>query len=227
MIGANTDKKHKNYKPDPNNFFNLVAQNLGIEFECHAKNGASNEHIIRKVEEWITKSSEPNDQKFVFVGWSTWERQEQKINNVYYDIDAWSIYHAWDHPPELDIIANKLKEQVAQDSDYMRNCARNWTVRIRDWAMSLQARGIRYFFWNAYMPLEHPATHDMIDFDHRYVLPYDNNFNMFFYLKKVRNFSTQLNDPYHYDTLAHKAWADFLTQYIKDWQILPQPEKLL
>ena len=222
MIGANTDPRHKNYCPDPDNFFNILAKNLQIEFECLAKNGASNNHIIRKTEEWLAQTTVPNHEKFVFIGWSTWERQEYQIKGRYFDIDAWSIYHAWDHPPELDVIANQLKEQIKNDSDYMRNCARDWALRIKDWAQSLHDRGIKYFFWNSYMKLEQPQMSTGDEFDHRYLLPYADNFNMFFYLKNVRNFATQLDDPYHFDKPAHHAWAEFLTQYIADWKILDQ-----
>lgn len=221
MIGANTDPRHKNYKIDPDNFFNILAKNLQIKFECHAKNGASNDHIIRLTEEWISKSSEPDNEKFIFVGWSTWERQEHKINGKYFDIDAWSIYHAWNYPPELETIANKLKQQVTTDSDYMRNCARDWATKIHNWVKTLQQRGIKYFFWNSYMKLEQPQAANA-DFDHRYLLPYDDKFNMFFYLQHVRNFPTQINDPYHFDKPAHQAWAEFLTQYMHDWKILDQ-----
>lgn len=219
MIGANTGTAEHNYSNDPDNFFNILARNLQITFECHAKNGASNDHIIRKTEEWISKSSVPNNEKFVFIGWSTWERQEHLIDGKWFDIDSWSINFSQNAPTKLGIMIEDLKTRIKNEPDHMRNCARHWSEKIQNWAMSLQQRGIQYFFWNTYMPLE-PLTTGPILFDHRYVFPYDNKFTMFFYLKHVRNFSTQARDPYHFDKSAHHAWAEFLTQYIHDWNIL-------
>lgn len=219
MIGANTNPRHINYGPDPDNFFTILAQNLGINFECEAKTGASNYHIIRKTEEWIEKTP---GEKFVFIGWSTWEREEHKINDNYYDIDAWSIYNVFRNPTELIPFAEQLKQKVETNPNYMDSCSRAWAERIHNYAKSLDVRGIKYFFWNAYMTLQMPTNSENFQFDHRYVLPYENCFNQYFWLKRVRNYPTKTNDPYHFDTQGHRMWAEFLLQYIKDWKILEQ-----
>ena len=151
LIGANTDPSHINYGPDPDNFMNIVGRNLDIEFECWAKNGASNDHIIRMTEEWIAKTNGPIEDKFVFIGWSTWEREEHKIGEKHYDIDAWSIYNAFWNPPELTPFAESLKQRVENDPYYMDSCSRGWAERIHNYAKWLENRGVKYFFWNAYI----------------------------------------------------------------------------
>jgi hypothetical protein len=222
LIGANTDPSHINYGPDPDNFMNIIGRNLDIEFECWAKNGASNDHIIRMTEEWIANTPGNPKEKFVLIGWSTWEREEHKISEKYYDIDAWSIYNAFWNPPELNPFAESLKQRVESDPYYMDSCSRAWAERIHNYAKFLENRGIKYFFWNAYMTLLRPPTSENFQFDHRYVLPYEDCFNQYFWLKRVRNHPPKADDPYHFDQEGHRMWAEFLTQYIQDWKILEQ-----
>jgi hypothetical protein len=213
MIGANTVPDHRNYGPDPDNFFNIVANQFGFTFDCYAKNGASNNHIIRMTEQWIESTPGP---KFVFVGWSTWEREEHQVDNVYYDIDAWTINNVVDYPSELQFHAQQLKQKIDADKNYMSSSSQKWAQRIQHFANSLDQRGIKYLFWNAYMSLQDPV----LEFDHRYVLPYNDCFNQFWYLKRVRNHHPLVHDPYHFDSQGHGMWAEFLIQYIKDWKIL-------
>jgi hypothetical protein len=217
MIGANTKPGHRNYQPNPNNFFNLIAQHFDFEFECLAKNGASNDHIMRMTTEWIEQCDDPD--KFVFIGWSTWEREEHRIGNNYYDIDAWSIYNLFNNPPELEVCAQQLRQKMESDNNYMDTCARKWAQRIYDFAQFLDQQGVGYLFWNSYSKLQMPAGKNC-EFDHRFVRPYTDCFNQYFYLKSIRNHPTIDNDPYHFDNAGHRKWADFLIQYINDWNIL-------
>jgi len=213
MIGANTIPGHRNYGPNPDNFFNIVARTFGISFDCHAKNGASNDHIIRMTEQWIESTTGP---KFVFIGWSTWEREEHKVSDDYYDIDGWTINNVFDYPPELQLHAQKLKQKIQADKNYMKSNAQVWAQNIKDFGQRLDQQGIKYLFWNAYMKLEGPE----LEFDHRYILPYNDCFNQFWYLKRVRNYQPLDHDPYHFDDRGHRMWAEFLIDYIRDWKIL-------
>ncbi len=218
MIGANTDPSHRNYGPDPDNFFNVLAQHFEFDFECWAKNGASNDHIIRMTQQWIDSCPDPN--KFVFIGWSTWEREEHQVQDTYYDIDAWCIYHAFNTPPELEIHANCLKQKLESNPNYMDECARRWAGRIYEFAKYLESKNVGYLFWNAYNRLLPGSTSAV--FDHRFVRPYNDCFNQYWYLKQVRNHPTAPNDPYHFDSQGHRKWAEFLIEWITDWNILPK-----
>lgn len=217
MIGANTDPTHRNYGPDSTNFFNIVANHFNFEFDCWAKSGGSNDHILRMTEKWIAETPCDNREKFVFIGWSTWERQEHLVNHVYHDIDAWLINNPAYYPPELEQVADQLREKFAKDSNYLDSCGRVWAQKIYDFAQSLQQRGIGYFFWNAYMKLPYVQG---CNFDHRYLLPYDDNGNQYFYIKRVCNHPTLEHDPYHFDTVGHRLWAERLIQHIDQWRIL-------
>lgn len=218
MIGANTDPQHRNYGPDPGNFFNLVAQHFGIDYECWAKNGASNDHIIRRTKEWINGCTDPD--RFVFIGWSTWEREEHLVDQTYYDIDAWCIYHSFDAPPALETHAAALRQRLENNSNYMDLCAQRWAGQIKEFAQYLESQNIGYLFWNAYSKLIPPNAG--AEFDHRFVKPYTDCFNQYWYLKQIRNHATAVNDPYHFDAHGHRKWADFLIQWITDWNILPR-----
>jgi hypothetical protein len=217
MIGANTDPRHRNYGPDSSNFFNIIARHFDFDFECHAKNGASNDHIIRMTRQWIDSCNDPD--KFVFIGWSTWEREEHQVDNTYYDIDAWCIYHAFNTPPELEIHADRLKQKLEGNPNYMDMCAQSWAGRIYEFAKYLESKNVGYLFWNAYSRLTPPGP-GQAEFDHRFVKPYTDCFNQYWYLKQIRNHPTQANDPYHFDAQGHRKWADFLIQWITDWNIL-------
>lgn len=220
MIGANTNPLHRNYGPRADNFFNIVANHFDFKFDCMAKNGASNDHIMRITEQWINNTDCDNKEKFVFIGWSTWERQEYLIDNQYYDIDGWLINNAQGLPAQLQQHMLEMKKQIDSNPDYMDEQAMIWAERIHYFAQSLEARGIGYLFWNAYMKLLKPIPVDKFVFDHRYVLPYTDCFNQYFYLKQVRNCKPIDNDPYHFDADGHRKWAEFLIQYIQDWNIL-------
>jgi hypothetical protein len=225
MIGVNTDPKHRNYGPSADNFFNIVAKHFDFKFDCFAKNGASNEHIIRITEQWINNTDCDNKEKFVFIGWSTWERQEYLIDNQYYDIDGWLINNAHNLPPELEVHMNQLNQKIKSDPNFMDELSQDWAKRIHAFAKSLEERGIGYFFWNAYMKLLPPIDLDNFQFDHRYLMPYTDCFNQYFYLKKVRNYNPFPEDPYHFDSDGHRLWAEFLIQYINDWKILQNSGK--
>lgn len=219
MMGSNTEKSVDHRPIDSNNFFNLVATHFDLVYECFAKNGASNDHIIRITRKWI--DSHKDQEKFVFIGWSTWEREEYKIGDMYYDIDAWRINNLSNLVPLLNERADKLKEKIEQNPNYMDWCAQQWSKKISDFAKELESSNVGYFFWNAYMPLKRSAEHKA-EFDHRYLRPYEESFNQFWYLKNIRNHAPKPHDPYHFDKQGNQKWADFLIQYIKDWKILPE-----
>lgn len=203
---------------NPNNFFNILAKNLNIKFDCSAKFGASNDHIIRMTKDWINNSPGAPDTKFVFIGWSTWEREEHLIDNVYYDIDAWSINHVH-YPANILPSIEKLKNRISDDPAYMSYCGRSWAEKIYQFSQWLDKRNIGFLFWNSYMNLPEVAK---FPFDHRYILPYNEYFNQYHWLKRVRNCATLLSDPYHFDRKGHELWANFLTTWIKDWEIIKQ-----
>ena len=60
-------------------------------FVCDAESAASNTRIMRTTRQWLLENPTAYRNSLVIIQWSTWERQEWLIDNVYYQVNASGI----------------------------------------------------------------------------------------------------------------------------------------
>ena len=207
---ANANTENGNI-PKSSNFGTILMNRLGLDFECHAKYGASNDRIIRKTNEWI--ESQSGDKLTVFIGWSTWEREEWEHNGEFFDVDNFSLNSS----PKSQI--NKYEKWLEQSSkqEHMDTKACEWEEKIHIFIDSLLSRNINFLMWNSYIPLEHGSN--TIKSKH-FINPYDSDSTLYWYLKRVMGHQPMVDDPYHFDDVGHRLWADFLFKYITENDVL-------
>jgi hypothetical protein len=84
----------------------LLADTLRASFHCGAESASSNSRIMRTTREWLTSTTH-NQDLFLIIQWSTWEREEWLHNNVHYQVNGSGI----DLVPEE--LQSRYKEFVA------------------------------------------------------------------------------------------------------------------
>lgn len=198
---------------NPKNFASIAMNYFNLDFECHAKYGASNDRIIRKTNNWISQQNS-DDSLTVLIGWSTWEREEWSYNKKFVNVDNFSLN---DIPLELTSRYNEWL-RIASSAEYMDVMAKKWEQKIYNYINELYSKNIKFLMWNSYIPLEF-STSPIINSKY-YIDPYNSDATMFWYLKRVKQYNTILDDPYHFDDNGHKLWADFLIKYIETNNIL-------
>jgi len=201
-----------NHIPDTNNFATIVMNHFGLDFECHARFGASNKQIIRRTNEWIDNQS---DDLTVLIGWSTWEREEWLIDGEYINVDQFSLN---DIPANALDRYNEWRKKVDNTPDYMTKKAIEWNHKIHHYIKYLKSKNIKFIMWNNYIALDRVEgqDNDIIEYIH----PYDDDYTMYDYLSRVNNHNPFEDDPYHFDAKGHKIWADFLIGYIEENNLL-------
>lgn len=195
-----------------------LANSLGFEYINEASSGASNYKIIRTAEEFLSK--EHNDDIFVIIGWSTWEREEWLHDGEYYQITSSGTDQL---PVELQ---QQYKEWVVNMSPV--ECQRRmlrWHSTIYDFHQKLTARKINHLFFNTYMDFSQITNKQLFDesfvppypepvfWNHCYVNPY-NSSNTYFYWLQNRGFKPATEKSFHYKKDAHDAWANFLKPHV-------------
>ena len=68
-----------------------LADIVKFGFKCDAESAASNQRIIRTTRHWISQRPTELQNTLVIIQWSTWERQEWQVNNIYYQVNGSGI----------------------------------------------------------------------------------------------------------------------------------------
>jgi len=193
--------------PDPNNMISVFSNYIDQPFRCWSKNGASNYWIETHIEYFLADSSWPAD-TFLFVGWTSAEREEWPW--LYSNISVCG-------GPDFGI-PNPLKAKYTQwqqtlTKEYQQQCINLWHDRIHAMHLKLQSRGIRHLFWMTYDNFKSIA--DRRDWHGNFFQPYDQDGCMVRFLNS-KNIQPIVGDPFHYNALAHKFWAQTLSGYAKE-----------
>lgn len=202
---ANDDPQYKylGRVPHPDNLFvsygNILAKNLSAELYCDAESASSNDRIIRTTRHYL-KNNHPD---LIVIGWSTWEREEVRYENRYYQftigckgidwpIEVKKIYHDW-----LSKINYKQKEQDAHE---------------KIWAFHNELQNIPHLFFNTYLAFD---CTNHFDWGYNYLSPYDENQSYYHWLVN-QGYHTVNTKSYHYGPDAHQIWANHLTNVINE-----------
>jgi len=176
---------------------------LKMAFYCDAESASSNDRIIRTTKSYINNYTQDVTDLFVIVGWSTWEREEWLIDNVYYQINA----SGTDIVPESHV--EKYKEYVTDINwRHKTNQAHKDIVELNKW---LTEKNIKHVFFNGNNTLS--QIRNKFDFGTSYIGPYSNkdSYNDYLVRQGIHTVSPQ---SYHFGEDGHTTWARYLLKYI-------------
>jgi len=184
-----------------------IADWLNAEFVCDAVAGCSNDSIISRTLTYL----ENNTPDYIIIGWSTWERETWRHDDISYNITA----------SGTDTVPPELREQYKQwvvDSvtpEFQHHKEENHT-KIWQLHQLLNSKNIPHLFFNCYSHFHYVITHNKLryEWDNCYVDPYDQWSTYYFWLER-KGYASANSKYYHYGADAHAAWAEFLLPYIK------------
>ena len=176
---------------------------LKMAFYCDAESASSNDRIIRTTKEYINNYTQDVTDLFVIIGWSTWEREEWLIDDVYYQINA----SGTDIVPESH--KEKYKEYVS--SVNWRHKTTDAHKKIESLHKWLEEKNIKHIFFNGNNTFSQIRT--KIDFGTAYIEPYNKKFSYSDYLIDS-GISTVSPNSYHFGEDGHTNWANYMLKYI-------------
>jgi hypothetical protein len=187
-------------------FSNLVAAAFDVDVVNIAKVGASNARILRTTQEYLAD----NAVDLIVIGWSTWEREEWKYQNSYYDVNSSG------HDVLPSALLDRYKAWVInQTPDSLTAKSQKWHEDIYKFHLELEQKKIKHLFFNCMYNFFNPSV--VYNWHDQYIGPYDNNSSYYWHLK---NQGIQADKWYHFDSAGHKVWADLLINHINQYKLL-------
>lgn len=184
----------------------LLATRLGRTLISDAKDGASNDKIMRVSSNAL---SHADKNTFVVIGWTGWEREEWEHQGQYYDVNSGGH----------DVLPLELQERYKiwvtnQNPDSQSAKSLKMHSQIHRMHRSLNDRRIPHLFFNALMPFQHNLLDPVHkDWGKNYLGPYDNECSYYWYLK-TQGFKPTKNN--HHTEKAQEVWADVLYKQIQE-----------
>ena len=189
---------------DQDNMVPRFSRIMDGPFRCWSKNGASNYWIRSHIEYFLHDTAWPTD-TLLFVGWTSFEREEWPW--LYSNISVCggpdfgipqamqAKYTAW---------KNTLTEQYLQDKiDY-------WHDAIYHVHQQLLLRNVPHVFWTTYDNFK--SVTNQVDWHGHFYKPYDPDGCMTKFFQ-TRSIAPNHGDVFHYDKMAHLAWAQELADH--------------
>ena len=191
--------------PHPDNLLcswgKLLSNSLRSGFHCGAESASSNTRIMRTTREWLQTRSAHDT--FVIIQWSTWERQEWKIGDIYYQITA----SGTDDVPEM--YAQRYKEFVA-NVDW-KSETRRAHEDIWDFHRELKKNKIKHIFFNGNRDFS--LIQKQRNWGVNYIGPYDPT-QTYDAILKSKGFQTVSPKSWHFGEDGHSYFNRFMLQYI-------------
>ena len=182
----------------------LLSLSLRAGFHCAAESASSNARIIRTTREWLDTRTSNND-VLVIIQWSTWERKEWEIDNIYYQINASGV----DDIPASH--QQQYKEYIANiDWQHRTEQAHN---DIWNFHKELQAQNIKHVFFNGNNDFS--KIQNQKDWKRSYIAPYDPTMT-FDAVVRRQGFETVAANSWHFGRDAHSFFHRFMLKYIID-----------
>lgn len=209
--------------PHPDNarvsWCQVLANDLSIECVNQSQAASSNTRIRRVTREWISNFSGDRRDLLVILQWSTWERQEW-----WHDRWGWAQVTASGTDTVPREMRDRYREYVA--SVDWNKCTQEEHAQIWDFHVWLKDLGIRHVFFNGntdFSIIGNPRYRGMDqkqqDWGNSYIGPYDPKFTYNQWLRDHGHKTVNV-DSWHFGPEAHRNWAGFVLQYIKDNNIL-------
>ena len=206
-------------KPHPENlavsFSAILAKLLQARLYCDAESAASNVRIVRTTQEFLNGhyKKQVNEDVFVLIGWTTWEREEWLHEGEYYQVNSSGV----DEVP--DALREKYKKWVVENATQWQTHQDNWHTKVWDLHQELNEHNIKHLFFNSYMSLN--LINDQKDWGNTYVSPYNEDQTYYNVLKSKGYKTRQDRDNGHYMSDGHQAWAHHLLPHLT--KVLSEP----
>lgn len=181
----------------------LLSLSLRSSFHCDAESASSNTRIIRTTRKWIADQQRHLKDALIVIQWSTWEREEWLIDDVYYQINA----SGTDDIPESH--RQRYKEYVVS-VDWAEK-TRQAHEEIWQFHKELQEQGIKHIFFNGnndFSKIEDQRVWDMC-----YIAPYEPTMT-FDYIIRKQGIDTVAPNSWHFGREGHSFFHRFVLQYI-------------
>ena len=183
----------------------LLSLSLRSSFHCDAESASSNTRILRTTRKWIADQQRYLQDALIIIQWSTWEREEWLIDDVYYQINA----------SGTDDIPENHRQQY---KEYVVNI--DWAEKTRQahneiWKFheELTAQGIKHIFFNGNNDFSKIKTKK--NWHKCYIGPYDPEMT-FNAIIQTQNIQTVAPNSWHFGREGHSFFHRFVLQYIID-----------
>ena len=199
---------HMGRAPHPDNLAvswgRLLSHALRAGFHCGAESASSNTRILRTTREWLA-TTPINQDLLIIIQWSTWEREEWLIDNVYYQINASGL----DDVPESH--KQKYKEYVVGvDWQQKTEQAHN---DIWEFHQELLDQNIKHVFLNGNNHFDNIKSKQRRQWGSSYIGPYDPK-QTYNYLIQDQGIQTVAPNSWHFGRDGHSYFHRFMLQYI-------------
>jgi hypothetical protein len=188
----------------------VLANMFKAGLKCDAESAASNARILRTTRVWIKNHPASLSDSLLVIQWSTWERQEWLIEDVYYQINASGV----------DVVPSSHRDQYREfvASIDWESVTQTAHQDIWDLHCELQQQGIKHVFFNGNNHFGKIPADQQLDWNNAYIDPYSpkTTYNQWL-LDNGHN--TVAPDSWHFGRTAHAAWAKFVLQYIIKHQL--------
>lgn len=200
----------KGRAPHPDNLKVSWGYQLSIPFKvkviCLAESASSNSRILRTTKEFIN-TYPGNEELLIIIGWSTWEREEWLIDDVYYQVNASGV----DDIPKSHQL--KYKEFVASVNSRKQTVTNDSHAKIWEFHTELKKKNIKHVFFNSNNDFSRIKNENQKDWGINYIMPYEPNGTYHNWLI-AQGFSTISANNWHFDQTAHLAWSRYLLKYL-------------
>jgi len=179
-----------------------LSDTLKASFHCGAESASSNTRIIRTTRDWLTKIHNL-EEVLVIIQWSTWEREEWLIDNVYYQIGSSGMDDVPDaHKQRYKefVVGVDWREKTTQAHD-----------EIWQFHNELNDMGVKHVFFNGNNDFSSIA--DRKDWGVSYIDPYDPN-GTYDARIKASGIQTVMPGSWHFGKDGHVFWHRFILNYI-------------
>jgi hypothetical protein len=180
----------------------MLADTLKATFKCDAESASSNARILRTARAWVDAHQHRRD-LLMIVQWSTWEREEWLLDDVYYQVTASGI----DDVPEA--YQDRYRQWIL-DLDWQAK-QREAHAEIWSFHQELLDQKIPHVFFNGNSWFDLPVA-DQLDWGPGYISPYNQGSTYDQWLKSHGHHTVAPNS-WHFGRSAHAAWGRFMLQY--------------
>lgn len=190
---------------------NQLARTIKSTFKCDAESASSNQRIIRTTEKWLGETGYDPREIFMIIQWSTWERQEWLIDDIWYQINASGI----DQVPHSH--QSRYREYI--DNVDWAECTRYWHDTIWQLHLKLQSLDIRHVFFNGNSHFETIPQDCRFDWGPNYIGPYEADLTWNQWLRN-HGHDTVAPNSWHFGRQAHAAWARFILSHVAKCKLI-------
>jgi hypothetical protein len=180
----------------------ILSTTLRAHLHQDAESASSNARILRTSRKFLEEKGNPHN-LLMIIQWSTWEREEWLIDDVYYQIGA----SGQDQVPEK--YQQQYKEFVATG---------DWTHKtqqahdeIWQFHLELEELGIAHVFFNGNNNFS--SIKDRKDWGINYIGPYDPG-QTYDAVIRSKGIDTVAPNSWHFGRDGHQAWHKYMLQYL-------------